>query len=268
MRSQVLTLRTPEGIAFDLPLAGPASRVLAWSIDAACLAAAGSLLGAAANSFQLVGGDAVAGLVTVLYFVLQTGYGMACEWFWRGQTLGKRVLRLRVVDQQGLRLQPHQVVLRNLLRAVDSLPLLYLVGGTAVALSRRAQRLGDLAAGTVVVRVPRLREPDLDQIQPGKYNSLRAQAHLEARLRRVVTPAEAGLALQALVRRDELEPAARVALFRELADHLRSRVPYPPELVEALSDEQYVRNVVDVVLRRREAGPARKIVQAPPVESA
>ncbi len=249
MRHEILTLRTPEGIEFTLPLAGPVSRMLAWAIDVACVGAAGAALGGIAGGLQLVSADLATAAVTVAYFVLQMGYGMVCEWAWRGQTLGKRVLRLRVVDAQGLRLKPSQVVIRNLLRAVDALPAFYLVGGAAMVLSRHAQRLGDFAAGTVVVRVPRPREPDLDAVLPGKYNSLRALPHLAARLRRRVTPDEAWLALRALLRRDELDPAARVSFFRELAAHLRSQVQYPPEVVETLTDEQYVRNVVDVIFR-------------------
>ncbi|MEO7794922.1 MAG: RDD family protein [Thermoanaerobaculia bacterium] len=251
MRSESLTLRTPEGIAFTLPLAGPVSRMLAWAVDAACVGAAGSLIGGAAGAFRFVGADTATAIAAVAYFVLQIGYGIATEWLWRGQTVGKRLLRLRVLDQHGLRLRPSQVVTRNLLRAVDSLPLCYLVGGAAMLWSRNAQRLGDFAAGTVVVRVERLRQPDLDQILRGKFNSLREQPHLEARLRRLIRPEEAWLALRALLRREELAPAARVALFAELAAHFRLRVPYPPETVDSLTDEQYVRNVVDVLFRAR-----------------
>jgi uncharacterized RDD family membrane protein YckC len=185
------------------------------------------------------------------YFVISIGYGVATEWLWRGQTVGKRLLRLRVMDVHGLRLQFHQVLMRNLLRFVDLLPGTYAVGGAACLLNRRAQRLGDLAANTVVVHLPRHREPDLDQLLSGKFNSLRQHPHLEARLRQRTSPAEARLALQALVRRDELAPAARLELFRDLADHFRTLVAFPPEAVEAMPDEQYVRNVVDVLFRTR-----------------
>ena len=62
-----------------------------------------------------------------------------------------------------------------------------------------------------------------------------------------MTPEVARLALESLLRRDELDPAARLALFGELAAHLRSLVSYPPEAVEQLADEQYVRNAVEVL---------------------
>ena len=83
--------------------------------------------------------------------MLSIGYGMVTEWFWRGQTLGKRVLRLRVVDEAGLALRPSQIVVRNLLRAVDFLPVAYGFGLTAMLLDGRFRRLGDLAAGTMVI---------------------------------------------------------------------------------------------------------------------
>jgi hypothetical protein len=140
-------------------------------------------------------------------------------------------------------------VIRNLLRFVDSLPGIYLVGGLASLLNRRAQRLGDFAANTIVVRHPKIADPDLDQLLAGKFNSFRRYPHLEARLRQRVSPKEAAVALQALLRRDELEPAPRVELFEELAGLFRAKVEFPQEATDGLSDEQYVRNVVDIVFR-------------------
>jgi hypothetical protein len=101
------------------------------------------------------------------------------------------------------------------------------------------------------VRAPKLSEPDLDQLLAGKYNSLRQYPHLEARLRQRVSPTEASIAMRALLRRDGLEPGARVALFADLAEHFRALTPFPVEAVEGMPDEQYVRNVVDVLYRAR-----------------
>jgi uncharacterized RDD family membrane protein YckC len=188
----------------------------------------------------------------LIFFSISIGYSMVLEWYWRGQTLGKRALRLRVMDAQGRRLHPAQIVIRNLLRFVDMLPsLFYLVGGVACLGSRLGQRLGDFAANTVVVRHPKIVEPDLDKLLEGKYNSLRGHPHLEARLRQRVSPVEASLALQALLRRDEMEPIARVELFSEMADYFRAKVPFPPEATEGIAGEQFVRNVVDIVFRPR-----------------
>jgi hypothetical protein len=178
---------------------------------------------------------------------------MAFEWAWRGQTVGKRLLRLRVVDAEGLKLQFSQIAVRNLLRFVDSLPALYLIGGLTCWFNSRCQRLGDIAANTIVVRNPRVTEPDLDQLLAGKYNSLRLYPHLAARLRQRVSPGEAAVALQAVLRRDEFDPPARVELFGDLAAYLREKVAFPEEAVEGIADEQFVRNVVDVVCRAQKA---------------
>jgi hypothetical protein len=129
------------------------------------------------------------------------------------------------------------------------LPAFYVVGGVTAFLNRKAQRLGDIAANTVVIRIPRITQPDLEQLASDKFNSLRTHPHLEARLRQRVTPGEASVALQAVARRDEFEPAARVQLFGELAAHFKAKVDFPPEAIDGIADEQYVRNVVDVLYR-------------------
>ena len=156
---------------------------------------------------------------------------------------------IRVMDENGLRLQFGQVAIRNLFRAVDALPLLYGVGGVACLLSKRWQRFGDFAAGTIVVRHVDTAVHGIESIEPGKYNSFRAYPHLEARLRQRVSAREAALALQALMRRETLEPQPRILLFKELADHYRSLVPFPEEATFALTDEQYVRNAVESIFR-------------------
>jgi len=250
-RAQTLVIRTPEGIVFSQPLAGMASRFLAWLIDFACLAAAFYLVGLLLALLGFISASLQQALRTVLYFGISIGYAMCLEWFWRGQTVGKRILRLRVVDAEGMRLQASQVVVRNILRLVDMLPVFYLVGGLACLLSRQAQRLGDIAANTVVIRLPKISEPDVLPLLADKYNSLRDYPHLEARLRQRVSPREATLALQALGRRHQLIPEARLTLFREIAGHFRSKVAFPGDAIKDLADEQYVQNVVDVVYRPR-----------------
>lgn len=250
-----LLVRLPEGVSFSLPLAGPVTRFLAWAVDCAATLLIFNLLN---QLLPLVawGRDFLGALQALLFFAVPILYGIGFEALWRGQTPGKRVLRLRVADAGGLRLRFSQVALRNLLRAVDVLPVFYLVGGAACLLSRRSQRLGDLAADTVVLRVRQPAEPDLRHVMAGKYNSLRDHPVLAARLRQRVGPAEAATALNALLRREELEPAARVAIFADLAARLRAAAPLPEVLAEGLTDEQLVRNAVDVLYQTRASVPA------------
>jgi uncharacterized RDD family membrane protein YckC len=251
MKVSSLQIRTPEGIVFSQILAGPVARFLAWFIDLLTIGAAMMLIGYFVALLGVISPGLGTALSTLSYFVISIGYGITCEWVWRGQTIGKRLFRLRVVDAEGLRLQFNQVVTRNLLRFVDMLPFFYAVGGIACWFHPKCQRLGDIAANTIVIRQPRVSEPDLDQLLAGKFNSLRQFPHLVARLRQRVSPAEAALALQALVRRDEFEPAARIELFSSLASHFQAKSDFPAEATDGIAEEQYLRNIVDVIYRTR-----------------
>lgn len=256
-----LQIRTPEGILFSLPLAGPVSRMLAFVLDIAVVITIGSVLKQALGPLGFFGKDFLDAIHIVSYFVISLAYMALAEWLWRGQTVGKRLLGLRVVDAGGFRLEPSQVMVRNLMRFVDGLPALYLLGGIACLVSRHRQRLGDLAAGTVVIRTPKLRRPDLDQLLGGKYNSLAEIRHLAARLRQKVSPEMGAIALEALLRRDEMEPEARLELFGEMARRFKGLVEYPADVVEQLSDEQYVRNAVEILFRSasgKEGGRSRE----------
>src|SRR5438552_16657251 len=136
-RTSTMLIQTPEGIVFSVMLAGPVTRFLAWAVDMACIGALSSAVGSGLGFLGLLSPDLARGMAVLAGFVIQIGYGIVLEWFWRGQTLGKRLLRLRVMDAQGLRLQFSQIVIRNLLRFVDMLPAFYLVGGIACLASRR-----------------------------------------------------------------------------------------------------------------------------------
>jgi uncharacterized RDD family membrane protein YckC len=254
-----LAIRTAEGIVFNLTLAGPVSRSLAWMVDAMCIAATAQFANVLLTLLGELSPDLSQAASILFFFVLNMGYAVALEWFWHGQTVGKRLLGLRVMDLTGLELKFGQIAIRNLLRAVDSLPLFYLVGGVATLISRRSQRLGDLAANTVVIRETKtkLQIPE-DFLDPMRYNSLRDYPHLVARLRQRTAPGEAALAMQALLRRDELEADKRVTLFADIAGHLQKKTTFPPEALESNSDEQFVRNAVEVLFhtaQNRKATP-------------
>lgn len=250
LRLHKLVIRTAEGYDFSLQLAGPVSRFLAWLID---LLATIVIMIAILVIIGMLGSlllDLAMGMMMIIQFVVWFGYGIILEWFWRGRTIGKRILKLQVIDEQALRLSLNQVIARNLLRIVDALPCFYLIGGLACFFSRRCQRLGDLAAGTVVVRQRRLPELNAEAALGGKYNSFREYPHLEARLRQRVSPELAGLAMDAITRREELLPQARVQLFEALAAAFRRAAIFPPEAVEGMSDEHYVRNCLDSLLHK------------------
>lgn len=244
-----LDIRTPEGIRFSLQLASPVSRGLALVIDLACISVLIFGLGFTTMFLGVISDDLAHAVYILAYFVLSICYGIFLEWVWSGQTIGKKLLGLQVVDSQGLRLQFSQIAFRNLMRFIDCLPVFYLVGGIACFVNRHVQRLGDVAAGTVVIKLPILSQPNLDLILPGKFNSFRRYPHLAARLRQSTPPALADVALQALLRRDQFDPAERAVLLQEIAERFRSIVAFPEDEVRDLPHEQYLRNVVEILFR-------------------
>lgn len=257
-----LEIRLPEGVLFSLALGGPVSRCLAFLIDICIICAVSTAFGHVSAPIRSFKEDFGSGVLIVFYLAAWLLYGILCEYYWNGQTIGKWLLGLRVVDAAGLELQFYQVAIRNLIRSVDLLPVFGLVGGITMLSNRRLQRLGDLAAGTVVVRNRRPAAPNFDALVKGRYNSLLQHQVLCARLRQRVPAQAAGIASEALMRRDRLEDRARVLVFTELSAYFRSLVEFPVEDVDPLSSEQYVRNVVEVLYSPVRAQAAARIVSA------
>ncbi|HET7600496.1 MAG TPA: RDD family protein, partial [Gemmatimonadales bacterium] len=153
---QHLEVETPEHVVLDLEIAGIGSRVLAALVDNAilvALSAAAVLLIAVASGYGLLpaGGWVVAALL-LSGFALWTGYFILYEGLRRGQTPGKRRIGIRVVRETGRPATLGDAAVRNLLRLADFFPPPYLTGLLLMALHPRGKRLGDLVAGTVVVR--------------------------------------------------------------------------------------------------------------------
>lgn len=142
---------TPEGVELRLPVAGLASRSLAWLIDALIKFAALMLLSVL---FQFLG-DFGTGALLIAAFVLLWFYNVLFEVLFNGATPGKRVLGLRVMTISGTPVGWSGSLIRNLLRFVDALPGCYAFGCISVLVSKQFQRLGDLAAGTIVVYQPK-----------------------------------------------------------------------------------------------------------------
>ena len=138
---------TPEGIELTLRLAGPVPRALAWAIDLAIRLAILFAVGMLAAMLGRAGG----GLILLTAFFVEWLLPAWFEAAWNGQTPGKRMMGIAVLNDDGTPLRWPAALTRNLLRAVDFLPLFYGVGLVAMLANRDFKRLGDLAAGTVVV---------------------------------------------------------------------------------------------------------------------
>jgi uncharacterized RDD family membrane protein YckC len=152
--SDDLVISTPERVAFQYEIAGIGSRFLAQIIDSLIITViliAITILAAALGG--VFGSGELAILVEVILgFILLAGYFLVSEAAWNGQTLGKRSARLRVVGDHGEPLTIAQAAIRNLVRIVDFLPFFYGIGMLTLFINGRGKRLGDFAAGTLVVR--------------------------------------------------------------------------------------------------------------------
>lgn len=172
-----LSIDTPELVSLEYPVAGIGSRAIACLIDYAIQMIAGGLVltvlaliaaMSPPSSAPAAGGsgaksslsDAWATAIAFLIiFIFQWGYFTLFEAFWNGRTPGKRLLRLRVMQQNGRSIGFLDALSRNLLRVADAIPGFYLVGLIAVFATRRSQRLGDLVAGTIVVHEQKIETP-------------------------------------------------------------------------------------------------------------
>lgn len=159
------TVQTPEGIDLHLPVAGLVPRTLAWLMDALLRVLIYIGLGTGLALF----GDTGLGLFLLVAFVIEWFYPVLFEVLRDGQTPGKRSYGIKVLHDDGTPIGWSASLIRNLLRVVDFLPIMYGFGLVTIMLSRDFKRLGDLAAGTIVVyREAPLPEPKLSVSRPAR----------------------------------------------------------------------------------------------------
>ena len=235
-----ISVATPEGVTLEVTLAGVGSRFAAGLIDQLLRSAA---LLAILILLSLVGasGDTASGLLAALFlvaiFLTQFGYDVLFETLSAGRTPGKRWTGLRVVKVGGGPVGFLASALRNILRIVDGLPGFYLVGIMAVLFTRNNQRLGDLAAGTIVVREHGQRT-ELSQPMPMPLAGLGPDAALWDVS--AISSEEVATVRRFLDRRATLEPEARDRLSREMASRLAPKVVGPPRQWDPESFLEYL----------------------------
>ncbi len=234
-----VTIATPEGVDLDIVLAGLGSRFLAAMIDAILQAI---LVTAAA--FAVTGGGLVSdgsgpalgvAVFSLVVFFATWGYDVAFETLGSGKTPGKRATGIKVVRDTGHPIGFKASAIRNMMRVVDFLPSGYLVGVVSILLSGRNQRLGDLAAGTLVIREAKAPKMPVFEAPPEAPGEL---VHWDVSR---VTTEEAGTVKRFLERRESLVPEARSRLAQDLATRLRAKVAGVPE---GLTYEQFLEKLV------------------------
>jgi uncharacterized RDD family membrane protein YckC len=216
-----ISTETPEGLALELTLAGVGSRFAAAIVDYFIQFA---VIIALFVTVALVQSNAVSAVATILSFVWFMGYDIAFETRSSGRTPGKRWTGLRVVRVDGRPVDFRSSAVRNFLRLVDILPGFYLVAIITIFISKKNQRLGDMAAGTVVAREKK-GEAESTPFVPEAFITDDLETWDVSR----VTAADVAAVRQFLERRAGIERTARQRLARELARRLWPNVVGPPE---------------------------------------
>lgn len=232
-----ISVATPEGVTLEATLAGVGSRFAAALIDQilriALLLALLILQRVVVGDRSTSSGLVLASVLTAM-FLVQFAYDVLFETLASGRTPGKRWLGLRVVKVGGGPVGFVASALRNLLRIVDALPGFYLVGILAVLFTRNNQRLGDLAAGTLVV-VDRRHPVTMPVPRTGP-----SETDGELWDTSAITAEEVATVRRFLARRDALTPEARDRLAMEMATRLGPKVAGPPRQWEPEAFLEYL----------------------------
>lgn len=240
---------TPEAVTLSVDVAGLGSRMIAAIIDVLIQGAALLVVGLSLGG---LGGSAPNTPLTIVFFVslflIVWAYYPLFETMWNGATPGKRAQRLRVVKTDGQPATVGPVLVRNLLRLVDILPGAYGVGAITMLLTRRSQRLGDLAAGTMVIRERKAPDPHELSLLPSSGRDEVARRIDVAAL----TDRDYELVRSFLQRRDSLRPEARAALAHQIASVLRTSAHAPSIDVD---DETFLEAVALAIRARSGRSP-------------
>lgn len=236
------TIETPEQLRLDFAVAGIGSRFLALAIDTLIQMAVVVLIFIVLAAFASVRVLAFRGLPSVWllaatsasFFLLFFGYFAIFEILWNGQTPGKRAIGIRVVKDSGRPLTAAESMGRNLLRIVDQLPGFYAIGIVAAILNSRNKRLGDLVAGSMVVR-----ESSLASIKPVWQTTRTETGPLLGG--NALSLEDLALVDAFLNRRNELAPDVRSRMAAQILNQFRSKLP--PVADSGLSTESILESL-------------------------
>lgn len=230
MISTGMVVESPEGVSFTYELASLSNRALAYGVDlllrVAIVIGVLLLIGFLALG---TGFNGALGFLFIIHFLVEWGYYVVFEWIWEGQSPGKKLFELRVVKVGGQPIGFFDSVLRNFLRAADGMPMIgafnspfalpvYGVAVISVLFTKRFQRLGDLAAGTMVVHE---QPTGFTSVAP-RLEALRGEGELRGI---ALSNREAQLLQEFALRKDRLHPERRQQLAEILAEPYRLRYP-------------------------------------------
>jgi uncharacterized RDD family membrane protein YckC len=264
-QDEFLQIDTPENVVFGYEVAGLGSRFVAALIDYAVIIA--SLLFIYLLFFVLAlsaGVEDVSeqpniigwviGILTLVSFILQWGYYIVFEMLWNGQSPGKRLLKLRVIRTDGTPISLIESLIRNLVRLIDFLPITYGIGFVTMFINTQSRRLGDLAAGTLVVFDRSEITLESLQPQPPKKHTptLPAALSQEETLPDIpierLTERDIALVEQYLHRRKDL--ANRKQMAQQIAKTLHKRMELTYQSMGIAQLEEWLSNVLKAYQQR------------------
>jgi uncharacterized RDD family membrane protein YckC len=235
-------------------LANLYSRMYAFVIDQCLIISVSGCLSSLLLVFSLISTNLYVVISTIMFFLLQQGYFIYFEYKWGGQTPGKRTMQIRVAHINGFDLQLNQIIIRNLVRVVDCLPFFGALGGIICFFSNHNQRLGDMAAATIVLDVKEKSELPFQSLPINKFNSMTKYPHLCAKLRKVVSPEEVQIVFELLHRKKTIESDSSFELYDKAKAYFQKKVAFPEEDLINMSAEQYLINLVNILSGRKYFG--------------
>ena len=248
MKSEKLIIETPEKIIFSYSIAEIGSRIAAYLIDVILQLLILLLLflvfGLGFLSVDGYDGDQYLyyiAIIYILFFLFQWGYFLFFETILNGKTPGKQVCHIRVIRFDGDRLDFQCLVIRNLLRAADSIPIPFfnILGGLVANINKQNKRIGDMAAGTVVVKdtLYKIAEPDFETNIADKHNRLFASPAAKSRL----TEKDLNILRRLINERKSMSADAEKKTYRKIVDKLKSK--YDLSQIKDKSDFEIIEEI-------------------------
>ena len=247
---------TTEKVVITYRVAGIGSRFLAWLIDVGLIAVLFAMGAGAGAALDLLRPGIGGAIIFLWLFTLQWGYFLFFEWLWAGQTPGKRAMGLRVIQTNGTGISFVQAAVRNVVRVADApLPGFYALGFLIAACDPYQRRLGDLAAGTLVVHMES-RARAVRPLPDGPPLADRALAALVRQRLAQLDRRQQQALLDLCLRRDQLPLRDRARLFQTTADYFERRLSLTRD--EYQSDEKFVLQLAALLGERSADSSARE----------
>jgi uncharacterized RDD family membrane protein YckC len=255
---ETFDIQTPENVAFGYQVAGIGSRFLATLLDTLLILLLQIVVilvfVLVLSAFDLLGQTIAAWVYAVLGivgFVFFWGYYIFFEMLWNGQTPGKRWVGLRVIRTDGTPITLSESFIRNLTRLVDFLPAMYGIGIISMFLDKQSRRLGDLAAGTLVVHD---RAPISIQSLSARRSAIAVQGHKLAALEGLplerITNDDLALIEDFLLRREQL--THREALANQILNTLHARLGLPLPSISRIEAEDMLLTILQAAQKKED----------------